>query len=94
MAFQSKKEKQQILILVAVLTIIIGVVLYIYRDAWLPKKVINIGAGMPPPTRIVLPEITTKEIFERPDFISLKEYGTVPVRPLQRGSTEIFKEVK
>ena len=93
MAFRSRKEKQQVIILIVVLTIIVGVLAVVYRESWLPHAVTS-GAGMPPPKRIALPSAVPTDVFDRPDFIALKKYGDVPVKPLNQGSTDIFKELK
>ena len=93
MAFRSKKEQQQIIILVVVLALIGVGLLYVYRDSILPKPVVTDGAGLATPERMEVPTELQEDIFSRKDFIELEEFGDVPVKPLQRGSTKLFDEI-
>ena len=93
MAFQSKKERQQIIILIVVLCLIAIGLLYVYKDSILPKPVVTDGAGLATPERMEVPTELQEDIFTRKDFAALEEFGDVPVKPLQRGSTKLFDEI-
>lgn len=94
MAFRSKKEQQQVSLLVAVLVIIFGALGFFYRGVWLPRAVITDGGGLAPPPRIDVPATLSDEVFNRQDFRALKKFGDVPVRSQVKGSKELFQELK
>lgn len=94
MAFRSKKEQQQIVILGVVLVLIVGGLLYVYRESILPKPVVTEDAGLVAPPRMEVPSQVEQDVFTRPDFVDLVEFGDVPVKPLQKGSTKMFDEIK
>jgi len=89
-----KKEQQQIVMLVAVLGIIGIVLVFFYRDKFLPRPTGEAVLVAPPP-RLNIPPAGGDTLYEREDFKALKRFGDVPVRPLETGgSSEPFVSEK
>jgi hypothetical protein len=86
-----KKEQQQILMLGTILGIIIIVLVYFYRDKFLPKPS-GEGVALPPAApRLSLPASLDEKIYDRTEYRSLKQFGDVPVRALgNQGSPNPF----
>lgn len=85
------KEKQQVVMLVAVLGIIVVVLLFFYRDKFLPRPTGEAVLLAPPPRMTVPAAIGADALYERKDFRALKRFGDMPVRPRgASGSTDPF----
>ncbi len=88
----TKKEQQQVMILVGVLVIIVGVLLYSNADKLLPKpEPTEEGAA---PARLALPSKLPTDVLDRSDFQTLTPFGDLPIRPMLKGSKDIFKPIK
>ncbi len=73
------KQQQQIIMLAAVLLVILGVLVYSFRDRFLPHPIA--GDSLPEASvRMTFPEINLGVLFDRADFSRLRPYGDVPVR--------------
>ncbi len=85
-----KKEQQQVVLLVAVLAIIVGVLVWFYRDKFLPHPT-GEATLLAPPSRLTIPRASGDKLYERDDFKALKRFADVPVRALQTdGSQDPF----
>ncbi len=90
MALKSK-EKKQIMILGALIGIILVAIGYFYRDKLLPQPAAG-GASYVPPQRIEVPSPkAAEELFQREDFMTLKQFGNVPVTAPPAGPNNPFK---
>lgn len=84
----NKKEQQQLFILGGIVIVFIGVMLYMYRDKFLP---VAGGPVYAPVSRAALPSSNRLDaLLERPDFKELKSFGDVPVRSGKTGSEDPF----
>lgn len=81
-----KKEQQQIVMLVAVLGIIAVVLIFFYREKFLPRPT-GEAVLLAPPPRLQIPPGGGDALYERDDFKALKRFGDVPVRPLETGGS-------
>lgn len=87
---RSKKQQRQIIMLSVVSVIIVGVLVYFYRDKLLPKPQ-GQAAVLTPPPRMVIPQPNAEELYKREDYKNLKHFGETPVRPIAgQGSREPF----
>lgn len=84
------KQQKQALALGGVLVIIVGVLLWQYGRKFLPQP-------EPPPeklnvSRLEIPSKSPSALFERKDYLDLKTFGDVPVRPMQAQSSNPFAQ--
>lgn len=65
---------------------IVVYLLYSYGDKLVPKTILG---SIPPPetARIIIPAPASQKLFERPDFLVLKPFGDVPIKPLRSGGS-------
>ncbi len=86
-----QKEKKQLMVLGALIAVILVAVGYFYRDKLLPQPAAG-GASYVPPQRIELPTTkTAEELFKREDFMTLKQFGSMPVTAPPAGLNNPFK---
>jgi len=84
------KEQKQVIILSVLIVGIIGVVVYFNFERLVPKATGGLGLG-PPTPKLQIGSAQADNLFKRSEYLNLKEYGQVPVRPAGLGSENMFK---
>jgi len=84
------KEQKQVLILSVLIVGIIGVVVYFNFERLVPKATGGLDLGSPTP-KLQIGSAQADSLFGRSDYLNLKEFGQVPVRPTGLGSENMFK---
>lgn len=86
-----RKEKQQIIVLGVLLAVILGAVAYYYRGSLLPQPSGGAQTYTPPP-RVELPTIkTATDLFQRTDYKTLRQFGSIPVKAVSTGPNNPFE---
>ena len=87
----NRKERTQVILLIALLVVIIGAVGYYYRGSLLPRSAVS-AKGYTSPVHLMLPAVTQDMgLFQREDFKKLRQFGDVPVKAVQLGPNDPFK---
>lgn len=89
MAGRTAKEKKQIIILGVLFTVILGTVIYMNREKFVPKTGEG-GLDLAPVTRERLGTDAMDELFEREDF-DLKSFGETLRPDAEGGNPDLFK---
>jgi hypothetical protein len=87
----NRKERTQIIMLIALLIVLLGALGYFYRNLLLPTPTGG-AKGYTSPLRILLPNTKQgQDLFQREDFKKLHQFGSIPVKAVQIGPSNPFK---
>lgn len=86
------KEKKQKMMLGALVVVVIGVVAYTNRKAFIPESTGPSFVIAPVVRQPLPPEKAYDELFESVAFKALKAFGDIPVTPGKMGSDDPFGE--
>ena len=83
----TKKDKTQLMVLGGIILVVLVVVVYNYRDRFLPKPVGG-AEQFAAPKRLEAPVQLKTEVLKRADYQDLKSYGTMDINPNPSESTD------
>lgn len=86
------KEKKQMIMLGALVAVIVGVGLYMNREAFIPESTGPSVVILPVTRYSVPPEGAYDRLFKNPAFMALKAFGDIPVVPGKMGTEDPFGE--